>query len=793
MGSRDRGLRGDGGAQRRRGPQTVELLSRIAEIEERRLSHQNAAFDVYGRALRVDPNNQDVLAHLERLAAETGHWAKLATLLASEIEKVDEPRRAIDLLLRLARIYEEETGQLEEAIATYRRADRRPIPTASRRWSRSIACTRAPSSGTSWPTIVRARDPDRADRRGPRRADLPARADLRAGAGRHAEGRRGLPRHPDRRSDARRDARRAGADVHGRHDAARDRRRPRAALPRRARSGRSCTGSTRCSSARLTDVGERQTLLRRLAEIAEHKLVDQVAAFGWWAEAVKEDPSSEQALDELLRLARATHQWDAYVTTMIGRGVARARRRPSGATCCCGWRPASRTTSATWSAPRSALVQVLSEHEKDPAALASLDRIYESQGMYENLAGDPAPAARRSPTTAPSWSTLNLRLGRVYAEALEEIDPAIASYLAVLEHESRSRDALDALERLYFRSERWPELYGVYEKLVDVAKDDERAWPTATRAWRSSPPTRSTIAPRRSSCGAASSTSAARTPSRCRAWPICTRWPGEWKELTEVLEKQVVATPDPEARIPIYKRLGRIWGEKLSRERNSLESWQKVLEIDPQDVDALRAIAANYKSAGAWEELSQSLRRLIQVGQLGGSGIERDELKELFSQLGELEGDTLMRTQDAIDAWREVLELDAADFRALAALERLFMQEARWEEAVDILERRAQALASPNDRVDVLMQAASLWADKIGDGGSAARGLRARAADRSGPPAGVDRAGAALSPAQELGEAGRPAAGAHRVLARRGGAHRAAGAGRRRSTSSSSTIATARS
>ena len=116
--------------------------------------------------------------------------------------------------------------------------------------------------------------------------------------------------------------------------------------------------------------------------------------------------------------------------------------------------------------------------------------------------------------------------------------------------------------------------------------------------------------------------------------------------------------PIPKRAFPIYKRLGRIWGEKLSRERNSLESWQKVLEIDPQDVDALRAIAANYRSAGAWEELSQALRRLIQVGQLGGSGIEPDELKELFSQLGELEGETLMRTQDSIDAWREVLELD---------------------------------------------------------------------------------------------------------------------------------------
>src|SRR4030095_24843 len=121
------------------------------------------------------------------------------------------------------------------------------------------------------------------------------------------------------------------------------------------------------------------------------------------------------------------------------------------------------------------------------------------------------------------------------------------------------------------------------------------------------------------------------------------------------------------------------WGEKLSRERNSLESWQKVLEIDPHDVDALRAVAAHYKRAGAWEEVAPALDRLIQVGQLGDGSIDQAELKELYAQLGELEGETLMRTQDSIDAWRAVLEIDMGDFRALAALEELFMQAARWE------------------------------------------------------------------------------------------------------------------
>ena len=53
---------------------------------------------------------------------------------------------------------------------------------------------------------------------------------------------------------------------------------------------------------RLTDVAERQALLRRLAEIAEQKLVDQVAAFSWWADAVKEDLVLKEIDDRLQHL-----------------------------------------------------------------------------------------------------------------------------------------------------------------------------------------------------------------------------------------------------------------------------------------------------------------------------------------------------------------------------------------------------------------------------------------------------------------------------------------------------------
>ena len=672
-------------------PRRVELLSRMAEIEERRLSHQNAAFDIYGRALRVDPTNQEVLGQLDRLAAETGHWPKLANLFATELEKIEDPRRQIDLLLRLGRLYEEETNQPDEAIATYRKA----IEAEPESKPALVALDRLYGRAQQWDELadvvrreirIAPSDEDRVTLTF-RLAQIYELAimDLPKAVEAYREILVADPTHMETRAALERmfmggTMQLEIAEV----------------LEPLYRSGEEWEKLHQIHEVQLqrtTDIAERQVLLRRLAEIAEGKLVDQVAAFEWWAEAVKEDPSSAQALDELLRLARATHQWDAYVTTM---SEAASADRPPAVRRDVLLRVAASFESDLGDLERAekALLQVLGEHEKDPAALASLDRIYESQGMYENLAGILRQRLAITDDTVDLVG-FNLRLGRVYGEALEEVDSAIASYLAVLEHQTRSREALEALERLYFRSERWSDLYGVYEKLAEIT-DDEGAL---------------------ADCYARMAKLAADAlDDRDKAVELWGRvvdmrgedaialsgladlheMAGEWKELTEVLEKQVSATPDPEARIPIYKRLGRIWGEKLSRERNSLESWQKVLEIDPQDVDALRAIAANYRSAGAWEELSQSLRRLIQVGQLGGSGIESDELKELFAQLGELEGETLMRTQDAIDAWREVLELDHADFRALAALERLFMQEARWEEAVDILERRARGAGQPD-------------------------------------------------------------------------------------------------
>ena len=446
--------------------------------------------------------------------------------------------------------------------------------------------------------------------------------------------------------------------------------------------------------------------------------------FGWWAQAVSEDPASEQALDELLRLARATHQWDAYVTTMSGRGVADRAASGRGATCCCAWPRRFENDLGDLERAEQALVQVLGEHDRDSAALASLDRIYESAGDVREPGGDPAPAHRRSPTTPTSWSRCTCASGASYAEALEDDRSRPSrSYLAVLEHESRSREALEALERLYFRSERWPELYGVYEKLVDIARATTTAMADCYARMAKLAADALGQRERPSSCGAASlDMPRRRSRRRWPAWPTCTRRRSEWKELTEVLEKQVgghAAIPRPRSRSTSA------WGASgarscrasATRSRAGRRCWSSIRRTSTPCGPS----PPTTRSAGAWEELSQALRRLIQVGPAGRQRHRARRAEGAVRAARRARG----RDPDAHAGLDRRLARGAGARRARlpragGPREAVHAGGALGGGASTSSSGARAALASPTEQVDVLMQAASLWADKIGDGGSAA-------------------------------------------------------------------------
>jgi tetratricopeptide (TPR) repeat protein len=103
----------------------VDLLHRTTAIHEQQLDQPRDAFAALARALKDDNANELTLGHLERFAEMTGQWSELAALYGTEADKSLDVPRQVDLLARLARVYEQELGSdpahVDKAIATYRR------------------------------------------------------------------------------------------------------------------------------------------------------------------------------------------------------------------------------------------------------------------------------------------------------------------------------------------------------------------------------------------------------------------------------------------------------------------------------------------------------------------------------------------------------------------------------------------------------------------------------------------------------------------------------------------------
>src|ERR1051325_200018 len=466
---------------------------------------------------------------------------------------------------------------------------------------------------------------------------------------------------------------------------------------------------------------DRSAMYQRLAELAETKLYDQPKAFHWWSESLVEDPRWDHAVEEAERLAGATGAWDEMVSAYT-RALERSKDRDVKRMTL---RRMARVYEFELQDPARAVethLRVLEIEAKDVDALAALDRLYLGAGMYDDL----AEILRRRIEVAhdpDEQIELYFRRGAIFSDALGDLDEALACYNAVLDQESRNRKALEAIETIHFRREAWLKLYETYEKLIDVADADSEMADIYARMARISSDALGTPA---SGSGPGYGEDKAielwsrvldirgEDPQALEALgELCTRRE-RWEELVDIVERQIAATQGEQDQIRLYKQLGRVWEDKLARERNALDAWLAADRLDGNDLETLRSLARLYRSTQSWDELSQTLRRIIEVGQMTDA-IDESETIELYAQLGQLEGEVLGRVDDAVDAWRRVIAIDPSDFRALAALEALFTREGRWEGAIDGLERRALVLDDEVLRRETLLQAASTWEEKVED------------------------------------------------------------------------------
>ena len=105
---------------------------------------------------------------------------------------------------------------------------------------------------------------------------------------------------------------------------------------------------------------------------------------------------------------------------------------------------------------------------------------------------------------------------------------------------------------------------------------------------------------------------------------------GKWSSLLETYERKAEVVADPDARKELFAAMGRVYETQLDDSDKAIDVYQRVLEIDPDDLPALGHLDGLFANTAQWRDLLQVLER---QSELAG---EDDARIELRFRIGEL-------------------------------------------------------------------------------------------------------------------------------------------------------------
>ena len=182
---------------------------------------------------------------------------------------------------------------------------------------------------------------------------------------------------------------------------------------------------------------------------------------------------------------------------------------------------------------------------------------------------------------------------------------------------------------------------------------------------------------------------------------------GDWQGVVGVLARQA-ALSSGRVQIDRFVEIARLWEAKLSARAVAADAWRKVLDLAPDDPEALGRLVVLCDESGDWAgfvEHGQSLLRLTE-------GAERSALQR---RIGVAYAEHLRREDEAIRFLDAASGGNAPDVEAARVLERLHMGRGEWDRVVEALLRRARATLDTAERAESLANAARIRVETLRD------------------------------------------------------------------------------
>lgn len=350
------------------------------------------------------------------------------------------------------------------------------------------------------------------------------------------------------------------------------------------------------------------------------------------------------------------------------------------------------------------LQQALQYDPADAEAMAQLDALLEKNQKWGALA-DLLERRVELATDPRIKSQLLERLAIVWGERLHDAEAALRCHKQILEIDPDHPLTLKSMEKLYRELEDWDALAKNLLRQADVLKDKSDQIRIHAAAGELFAEELGDMSMAIEHWLQVAALDPAHGPAN-KALVVLLTAEERWDELAQVYQQQLAHTRDVNAKAEINRRLGVILGEKLGRSEDALKSWLEVLQTDPKNVDALRALLGLYTERAMWEQFVDSARRLIPL-------VSPAEAKEVRFLLAKALGENLGKRDEAIKLAREVRATEPHTAESLGKLADMLKNIEAWDEAVIALEKAGALTPEPGSKVQRFYEAAQIHRDRL--------------------------------------------------------------------------------
>ncbi|HXJ23120.1 MAG TPA: tetratricopeptide repeat protein [Polyangia bacterium] len=676
------------------------IMLELAALYRDRLGDGDQAAVYLHAVLEIEPENQIALAAYAEHFREKGDWAALADLLEFSYERARVAgAQAEELLPRLeeiAAVSEKQLGDPERALAAWQRAEElAPTYGRAREAQRRILL-----KAKSWDRLAALLEREAAAQTDPAtRIDV-----LRRVAQLHRE-KLGNAR---RAIEIYREVLRADP-----HDAVS----MRALVEIHEREGdwKGLAAALREQIGLTTSKQERVGLLRRVLVIYDERTGDLVQ--GQWAaneilQAVPGDRDTLVRLERILERAgqpadlvqvldlHAKHAANPDEKLQLYRRIAEILY--------------GRLQDPTGAAAR--LEEVARLDPDDAKALAGLRQIYTALGRNEDLARVLDMEVERVIADASEQADYLRQLARLVEGTLADRTRARKAWEQLADLLPTDAEALDALARLYTAEEAWPLLVRILERQAPLAADPGRAVDlTLQRAQIFDEKLRDVDAATETleRLIAEVDPRNAEAHARLRAYY---EQGEDWPRVVKIAERQLFLTDDRVERVRRSMELAALIRDRLEDDRKAISIYERVLEIDPEHLEALEAVAGLYGKTGNYQRLAYADEKLLERAE------DAETRGRLLREIGDIYERHLGEPARGFEWFRRAY-LESPTAENLQVVDQAADRHGLHEDLIQIYEGARERATEPFEQLAAALKIALICEEKLDDPGRAFRTL----------------------------------------------------------------------